>query len=204
MLAIEDSMGPSLYVGGLNVGWLGQTATLARFDGQSWTEVNTGMAGQSVSMTAFDDGSGFGIYFGTMLVPSAQQVNLPNLSTLSCGPGRLRTRVVQEAAATAPAFILDSGRVPGREYHHVFSLDLCLQGIGQGPYLGLCSGNPQVLLIQYFLPLGSEPFHFQSFEVGRLFGPYMGLGPITVEMLLIEEIAGQIAGVSSVVRHSLL
>lgn len=89
--------------------------------------------------------------------------------------------------------------VTGSEYFNLFSLEHCTAGVGQGPYLGLCSTTPVVLWNQFYSPIGTPPVHFIAAAPTMTWGPY-AVPPGVVEGVTFEWANGALARVSRVTR----
>lgn len=73
MTLLDDGNGPALFVGGAYFRPVGGSQTnVARWDGQSWTEVGQYLGGRTTGLAAFDDGSGMKLYNGGTAQPDIQ------------------------------------------------------------------------------------------------------------------------------------
>jgi hypothetical protein len=69
LAVFDDGTGPALYVGG-DFRWVGpggspvQASRIARFKNNVWSTLGTGVNGTVRALTAFDDGTGAGLYVG--------------------------------------------------------------------------------------------------------------------------------------------
>ena len=84
---------------------------------------------------------------------------------------------LQPGGAGNGVSILDTGLKVGFETYNFFSLEPAPGGPGTGPYVGLYANNINTLLAQFFLPVGSVPFHFTASSTTAAFGPYAGILP---------------------------
>jgi hypothetical protein len=106
--------------------------------------------------------------------------------------------LTQPGGPGAPLFVASTNLQAGREYLHVASLEVCSNGPGTGPYLGLCASDPATLLAQAMLPLGTIPFHFLAPGASVNFGPYGLPGGLMIEGITIDVTSGQVWRVSPV------
>ncbi|MAG56634.1 MAG: hypothetical protein CMJ83_10125 [Planctomycetes bacterium] len=95
--------------------------------------------------------------------------------------------------------------ITGAEYFTAFSFDLCPNGPGTGPYLGLCSNNIVALLQTLIVPsAASLPMHFIAAGPSQTFGPYGSPGPFSVEAITFDGSSGTIRAVSAGYRLNIL
>lgn len=98
-----------------------------------------------------------------------------------------------------PLSVLGSGLVAGREYFTVISLDLCPVA-GSGPYLGICTSNPQFLIDQLLLPVGVLPFHFIASGPSQSLGSYPLPAGLTFDAIILEASTFLYGGHSAITR----
>jgi hypothetical protein len=92
----------------------------------------------------------------------------------------------QPGFASMPLQVFDGLMIPSHQYYNVFSLNPCANGIGSGPYGGLCFDNIADLLSQLQLPPVAPPFHFTALATTTAFGPF-GLPPgLTIEAIAVD------------------
>lgn len=91
--------------------------------------------------------------------------------------------------------------LPGREYYNIFSFDPCPSGPATGPWLGLCAGSFDLLLMQFQTPPGALPFHFIATAPVQNLGVY-GLPPgLGVEGICFDFTGGNLGAVSPVAAY---
>ncbi len=70
MMVYDDGSGAALYVGGYDIGVSGAgRASVARWNGQTWSRVGQDIGGRVTSMAEFDDGNGSMLYIGGTATP---------------------------------------------------------------------------------------------------------------------------------------
>jgi hypothetical protein len=70
MAVFDDGTGPALYVGGSDFRVQGgQTCSVAKWDGSSWTTVGQNLGGRTWDLSVFDDGSGPALFSGGTAQP---------------------------------------------------------------------------------------------------------------------------------------
>lgn len=118
---------------------------------------------------------------------------------VSTGPLIPTIVITQPLGAGTPVWIENTLLVPGNDHLNLLSLDLCPQGVGLGPFLGLCFNDLNALLFQLSLPLGAAPFHFIANGTTTRFGPY-SLPPFTCDALVLDVSGGILGARSTVFR----
>ncbi|HGY92249.1 MAG TPA: hypothetical protein ENK43_13855 [Planctomycetes bacterium] len=93
--------------------------------------------------------------------------------------------VHQPGGPGSPVFVDHQGLTPGAVYHSLLSLEPCPGGPGTGPYLGLCTQNPQGLLTQFQAPLGTPVLHFLASAPTIRWGPFPAL-PVVIETVAFQ------------------
>jgi hypothetical protein len=92
--------------------------------------------------------------------------------------------------------------IPGHEYFNVFSVELCPNGLGTGPYGGLCFTNPADLLLQLQLPVGSAPFHIVAASATETLGPYPVPPGFAFEAISVDWTGGGTGCISPAVGYT--
>jgi hypothetical protein len=93
--------------------------------------------------------------------------------------------------------------VPGNEYYNLISLEPSPAGPGQGPWFGLSVADPNTLLGQLALPVGTAPFHFIASAGAESWGPFLGVPfGLTLEAVCLEVIENGVGFVSPVARFT--
>lgn len=110
----------------------------------------------------------------------------------------LTVRLIQPGGPGAPVLVTNGNLDTGHEYYNLFSVETCAAGLGTGPFLGLCAGDPAFLAFQFSLPAGAEPIHFLAQSALQTFGPYP-LPPLTVEAVCFDWTGQTLGPVSHVV-----
>ena len=115
------------------------------------------------------------------------------------GPANEIALMAEQSMAGATVTLQNANLVTGSEYFNLFSLEPCSPGVGHGPYLGLCTSAPTLLLNQFYTPVGTNPSHFIATSPTMTWGPYAIL-PMMVDGVTFEWTDGGIGQVSSVTR----
>jgi hypothetical protein len=203
----QDESGTALYLGGeTSVAGVGP-AYLRRWDGITFSPLGGGVGGlpwtyNSITprvdtLASFDSGTGPALYVGG----TAIQAGSIESSLIAKWVANRPTIALSQSAPGAGVLITNTGLLPGRTYHNVFSGELC-GSAGSGPYLGLCASDPGTLLAQFYLPLGTEPFHFLQSAAVQSFGPFTVPSGITVDALAFDFTSGILGCVSTVQRFT--
>ena len=217
LVVFDDGTGPALHKRGFtmsNAQGGGGTVSVDRWTGGAWIPVggafalNPGPQFCGVwglpqcpgtpnlwALTVFDDGSGPALYGGGKFdavggLPGSE------VARLSCGT-TVSMHMTQPGGPGTPIWIHNSNLTTGRECFNVFSPEPCPGGPGGGPYLGLCSSYPQILLDQVLMPLGVGLTHFVAPADHLSWGPYL-LPPLTIEGVCFDLAGASFGSVSPV------
>jgi hypothetical protein len=200
LVAFNDGSGPVLCVGGRFdiTGVPGGLGTnVACFDGTSWRSLGGGPSGAVEAMAVGRVGGDVGLFLGGAF-ESASGAPATGLAAWTGCPSLVGLTLSQQQIPPFGVFLQNTNLTPGREYFNIVSLEPCASGPGTGPYGGLCFTNPSFLIAQLTLPLPAPPFHFQALEETHTFGPFTGLGPLTLEVLSFDITGGVLGSVSGV------
>ena len=200
----DDGTGSALYAGASFATGGGMApSNVARWSGSSWSDLGAGVDGPIPFGTSgvgvgvlipFDDGNVPALYAGGTFSFAGS-----NLSSLIARWAPPRPAISFSQPGPGALLVTSSGLLPGHTYHNVFSLEIC-GVIGSGPYLGLCASDPNTLLDQFYLPLGTLPFHFTQTAPVQTFGPYPVPAGVTFDALSFD-VTGNALGCLSAVRR---
>lgn len=205
LAVFDDGTGPALFAGGTFTLSSGvPTNLLARWDGNGWSTVGSGVSGGYLfvnGLIVFDDGTGPALHVGGWFTITGG-VPASHIARWNCG-ARISLSATQ-AFPGAPVFVNNANLTPGREYYNLFSLDPCPGGPGTGPatFFGGCvatAANLQFITSQILAPVGTGPFHLIAQSSYGSFGPF-NVPPIIVEGICLDVTGGVLGAASPVVR----
>lgn len=184
----DDGTGGALYVAG--------AGTVQRYDGAAWSTVAT-LDPLAFVRHAYAGGGSLWLG-GDVAVTAPDGRASTGVTRLGCP--ELAFSVSQSGGVGAPFTVTWSGCIPGRACFNVVTWDLS-NPVGSGPLYGLAFSNPNVLLQQLSVPLGTPPFHAVAPAPSVTWGPFQ-LPPFTVDAVLAEYdvTTGTLGRVSSASR----
>jgi hypothetical protein len=197
MRVFDDLTGPRLYVTG-NFAQAGTTvaSNIARWNGTSFEALGSGLQGAAQGAL-----STCGFALGQHAFPSGPSLFVGgNFTTAGGNPSDLIAEIIparpglsmtQPGGAGSGILVANTSLKIGFETYNIFSLEPAPGGPGAGPYVGLYATNLAPLLTQFFLPLGTIPFHFTATSASASFGPYAGYVPSGA---VIEGLTFQVSG----------
>jgi hypothetical protein len=101
--------------------------------------------------------------------------------------------------------LLETGLFPGHEYVTVATInEPCAGGVGTGPYLGLCTADPNGLIAQVSLPLGTIPFHYIAAACSLTAGPVSLPPGLVLQVLCVDVTGGVLVSFSPVGSYVVL
>jgi hypothetical protein len=190
MRAYDGGDGPRLHVGGyFAVAGGVPAANIARWDGATWSAIGTGIgplpqqAAVVRAIETWDTGHGSSLFVKGRFNTAGGNVSQNVAELVSLRP---RMAITQLAGPGSGVIITNSSLTVGVEYYNVFSLEPAPAGPGTGPYLGLYATDVTSLFTQFYLPLGTVPFHFTATTSSPAFGPYQGPPGLAVEGVCFE------------------
>lgn len=200
----DGSAAPRLYVGGQFALAGGVTTSgLAAWDGAGFETVGGGvfhpnLTRQVQAMTVFPHNGAPALVIGGQFT-MAGAANASGLAIWNCQSTPHLAATQPQGPGTAVR-IANANLIPGRTYFNVFSVDLCPQGPGTGPFGGLCVATPagiQFVQAQLLAPLGTGFLHFVAPEPTVAWPP-TSIPPLAVEGVCVEVATGLVSPVSAI------